>query len=122
MAIFSDLLFKIAVGSDRLCILVAGPFDAFITAKNLRRIIRGPSLNFTELMYGRVKMMTALCPAWAHSYQTMCLDFHPEQLRPEVLWLPKPKKKFTMLPSCRTATRMTGIESPCWSLFTDGGF
>ena len=28
-------------------------------------------------------MMTALCPAWAHTYQTMCLGFNPEKLKPE---------------------------------------
>ena len=31
-------------------------------------------------MYGRVKMMTALCPAWAHTYQSMFLGgFSPDQ-------------------------------------------
>ena len=121
-AIFNDLLFKISVRSDRLCMLVAGQLNAFFTAYNLRRTNRGPGLKFKELMYGRIKMMTALCPASAHTYQTMCLGFRPEHLRPEALRLPKPKKKLDMLPTCRTTTRMTGIESPGWRLFTDGGF
>ena len=60
-AIFNDLLFKIAVRSDRLCILVAGFFDTFVTVFNLRRTQPGPGLNFKELTYGRIKMMTALC-------------------------------------------------------------
>ena len=88
-AIFNELSSKIAARSDRLCILVAGLLDAFVTAYNLQRNNRGSGLNFKELMYGRVKMMTALCPAWAHTYQTMCLEFHPEQLRPEAFRLPK---------------------------------
>ena len=54
-AIFTDLLFKIAVRSDRLCILVAGLLDAFVTAYNLRRTNRGVGLNFKELRYGRIK-------------------------------------------------------------------
>ena len=33
-AFFNELLFEIAVRSDRLCILVAGPLDAFVTAYN----------------------------------------------------------------------------------------
>ena len=37
-SIFNDLLFKIAVRSERLCILVTGLLDAFVTASNLRRI------------------------------------------------------------------------------------
>ena len=62
-------------------------FSAFVTAFNLRRTHRGLDLNFKEIMYGRIKMMTALCPAWAHTYQTMCLGFNPEQLKPEAFWL-----------------------------------
>ena len=120
-AIFNDLRFKIAVQSDRLCILVAGLVGASGTAFNLRKTNRGPGLNFKELMYGRLKMMTALCLAWAHTYQTMSLGFHPEQLRPEAFRLPKPKKKFTMSPTCRQTTKMTGTESPGWRLLRDGG-
>ena len=66
--------------------------------------------------------MTALCPALAYTYQTMCLGFNLDQLRPEAFRLPQPKKKFTMLPTCRTTTRMTGIQSPSWRLFSDEGF
>ena len=83
-----SILFKIAVRSDRLCILVAGLLDVFVTASNLQRTNRGAGLHFRELMCGRIKMMTALCPAWAHTYQTMCFGFHPEQLRPEAFRLP----------------------------------
>ena len=76
-AVFNDLLFKIAIRSDRLCILVAGLLGAFVTAWNLQRTNRGLSLNFKQITYGRIKMMTALCPAWAHTFQTMCLGFSP---------------------------------------------
>ena len=95
--------------------LVAGLLDAFVTAFNLRRTNRGPGLNFKELM------MTTLCPAWAHTYQATCLGFDPEQLRPKAFPLPKPKRKFAMLPPRRVTTRMTGIESPWLATFTDGG-
>ena len=122
-AIFNKFLFKIAVRSSRLCILVAGLLDAFVTAFNLQRTKRGRGLNFRELVYGRIKMMTALCPAWAHTYQTMCLGCKPEQLRPEAL---KPsgspsQRKITMLPTCRTS-KLTGIESPGWRLFAHAFF
>ena len=88
---FQRAFFNIAVRSDRLCTLVAGLLDAFVTAYNLQRTNRGMGLLFRELMYGRIKMMLAL---WAHTYQTMCLEFHPEQLRPEAFRPPKPKKHF----------------------------
>ena len=55
-AIF-DCLYKIAVRSNRLCILVSGLVDAFVTAFNLRRNSRGG--DFKELMCGTLKMMTA---------------------------------------------------------------
>ena len=70
---FTDLLFKIGVRSDRLCILVAGLLDAFVTASHLQRSNQGIRFNFRELINGRVKMMTALCLAWAHTFQAMCL-------------------------------------------------
>ena len=54
-AISNDLLFKIAVRSDRLYILVAGLVDAFVTALSLRRTNRVPGLNFKEL-YVQLKM------------------------------------------------------------------
>ena len=89
-AISNDSLFKIAVRSDRLCILVSGSLDVFVTAFNLRK--------FKELACGRIQMMTALCPAWAHTYQTMYLGFCLEQLRPEAFRLPKPKKNLPCYP------------------------
>ena len=121
--IFNDLLFKIAVRSDRLFILVSGFLDAFFTALDLRRTNRGTGLNFKELMYGRMKMMTVLCPAWAHTYQTMCLGFLGLQPRsaPAFCFSAALAEKTVLHATCRTTTRMTGIESPGWKLFTDGG-
>ena len=70
-----------------------------------------------------LKMMTAMCPAWAHTYQSMCVGFSPDQLRPTVFQLPKPTERLSMLLTCRTTTRMTEIESHgTKKLFTDGGF
>ena len=48
-AILNDLMFKIAVRSDRLCILVAGLRDAFVTAYNLQRTNCGLGLHFREV-------------------------------------------------------------------------
>ena len=41
-AIFNDLLFKTAVHSDRLCILVAGLLESFVTAFQLAKNPPGP--------------------------------------------------------------------------------
>ena len=91
-AIFDDILVKIAVRSDRLCILVAGLLDASVTAVKLRSTHRGLGLNYKELMFGRTQMMTALCPAWANSNEAMCLRFNPHQLKRLAFQLPKPRK------------------------------
>ena len=45
-AIFNDLLFKIAVRIDRLCILVSHLLDALVTAFNLRENLLGPWSQF----------------------------------------------------------------------------
>ena len=47
--------------------------------------------------------------------------FQNEQLRLETFQSSKAKKTFTVLPACRITTRLTGLESPGWRLFTDGG-
>ena len=108
--VLSHLLFKTATQSDRLCILVSGLVDNFVTAFNLRRTRQAHRLRFHELMYGRIKMMTALCPEWAHTHQTMRLGFSPLQLRP--------RKKKPMLPNGRAVTKMTGMDSPGWRFFS----
>ena len=53
--------------------LLPGFLTRFVTAYNLQRTNPCPGLNFRELMYGRIKLMTALCPAWAHTCHTMLL-------------------------------------------------
>ena len=121
-AVCHGVLFKIAVRNDRLCILVSGSLHAFVIAFNLRRTNRGLGINFRVFLYGRVKMMTVLCLAWVHTYHSMYLGFFPDQLWPTAFRLPKPEKHFSMLPTSRTTTRMTGIEFPVWRRFTDWRF
>ena len=100
-AILHDLS-QIAVRSDRLCILLSGLVDAFVTAFNVWSSNRASHLNLKELMYGSIKMMTAQWSAWAHTYQSTCFNVSADQLRPAAFRQPKPKKWFSMLPTCRT--------------------
>ena len=96
MPIFNDLLFKIAVRNDRLHILLSGLLDAFVTAFNLRKTHRGIDLNFFELMYGRNNMMTAQCPAGAHTYQSMCLHSSADELWPTAFQLLQAEKTLSL--------------------------
>ena len=96
-AIVNDLLFQkspFAV-TDSASSCQGWWTDAFVTAFNVRS--RGSDLNFKEHMYGRIEMMTAQCPAWAHTCQSMCLNFSADQLRPTAFRMPKPKKRFSLL-------------------------
>ena len=92
-AMLNNLLLHIGIRSDRLCILVSSLLDVFVTAFHLRRTHQGHGVNFHQLMHGRTQMMTALCLALAHTYQTMSWGFSPEQLRPEAFRQVKAQEK-----------------------------
>ena len=46
-----------------------------------------------KIMYGTITMMTAFFPVWAHTYQTICLEFSPEQLRQEAFQVTQTQEK-----------------------------
>ena len=115
-AIFNDQLcsklpFEVTCAAFSCLVLL----DAFATALNLRRTHQGHGLNFRELMYGRIEMMTALFPACACDSARNTSGGKPSGY-------PKHKKKFPTPPNCRTFTRLTGNDSPGRRLFIDGGF
>ena len=95
------MVFKFAVRSDRLCILVAGLLDAFVTAYNLQRTNRGSGPNFKELMYGRIKTDDRFVSGVGAHLPDDVLGgvFHPEQIR-FAFRLAKPKRN---LPCCLLA-------------------
>ena len=99
--------------------LVAKLLDAFVAAFNLQRADQGFHLRFREVMCGRVKMMTALCLAWANTCQSTYLGYNSDQLRRGNFRLPEFAKRCPMPPTFRVLTKMTGIESTCCRLFTD---
>ena len=93
-----------------------------VSVQQRSRTLLGPSDGSTANGVGRVRMMTALCLAWAHTCQSMCPGYSSDQLRPGNVRLPKPERKFSLLPTCRVSTGMTDSEFTEWRLFTDGGF
>ena len=117
----TDLVFKFEVHIERLCFLVAKLLDAFVAAFNLQRVDQGFHFRFREVMCGRVKMMTALCPAWANTCQSTCLGYNSDQLRRGNFRLPELARTCPMPPTFRVLARMIGIESTCCRLFTDRG-
>ena len=51
-------------------------FDAFVYAHHEHRLGSENAGNFGDCMKGRVRLMTAITPAYAHAYQTTCLAQH----------------------------------------------
>ena len=65
--------------------------------------------------------MTAITPAYAHAYQTTCLQ-DACQLSWKNCRLPKPKARFPYLPNARSTTRDRGNDFRRWAFYTNGGF
>ena len=82
-----------------------GTGECISPAAIFNEIAQGHGFNFRELMYCRIEMMTALCQALAHTYQTRCLGFSPEQLRPEAFRLPNIRPEAFRLPKAQEKVR-----------------
>ena len=68
-------------------------------------------------------LLRVLC-AWKNGAGIHAVFFVTAELvlRSTAFLLPKPKRRFSVLPTCRATARVTGNEPPTWRLFTDGGF
>ena len=89
-------------------IVVLGFLDAFVYAHHKHRLDSENSGNFGDCMKGRIRLMTALTPAYAHAYQATCLVQHLPGVPHHIFRLPKPKSRYPYLPSDRSITRERG--------------
>ena len=65
--------------------------------------------------------MTAITPAYAHAYQTVCLG-RPSPSAPHYSFrLPKPKARYPFLPNDRSLSKELGHDYCGWAIYTDGG-
>ena len=48
----------------------------FVYAHDKHRLDSANAGNFGDCLRGRVRFMTAITPAYAHAYQTICLAMH----------------------------------------------
>ena len=95
-----DMLFNIAVRNDRLCTLMSGLFDAFVTVFNLWRTHQDHGLNFRALMYGRIKMMTALFSGVGPHLPDDVLGIQPGTAQTgSFSGYPNPRKSFLCCPA-----------------------
>ena len=102
-------------------IVVLGFFDAFVYAHHKHRLDSENAGNFGDCMKGRVRLMTAITPAYAHAYQTTCLAQHFPGVPHQNFQLPKSKSRYPYLPNDRSITRERGNDYHGWAIYTDGG-
>ena len=116
-AIFRDLIVKICTWSRRLFILGAGLIDAFVSAFNQHHSVSVTTSASGSSCMKRIANVTTVCPAWAQTYQSLCLGSRPGLLRPSRFGLLKPRAKIHQLPSIRTTTRIVWRDCDGWCVF-----
>ena len=82
--------------------VVLGFIDAFVYAHHKHRLDSVNAGNFGDCMKGRVRLMTAITPAYAHAYQTTCLAQHFPGVPHHTFRLPKSKSRYPNLPNDRS--------------------
>ena len=116
-----DLITRVFSRSLQYGIVVLGFLDAFVYAHHKHRLKYANTGNFGDCMKGRVRLMTAITPAHAHAYQTMCLAQHFPGVPHHTFRLPKPKSRYPYLPIDRSMTSELGNDYHGRAISTDGG-
>ena len=115
-----DLITQVFLRSLQYGIVVMGFIDAFVYAHHQhRRSIENPG-NFGDYMKGRIRLMTAVTPAYVHACQVTCLTRHMPAVPRLNFRLPKPKARHPHLSNIRITTRERGNDFQGWGIYTDG--
>ena len=115
-----DLISRVFLRSLQYGIVVLGFLDAFVYARHQHRLDSASSGNFGDCLTRRVRFMTAITPAYAHAYQTMCLAMHFPGVPRHTFRLPKPKSRYPYLPNDRSITREVSNDYHAWAIYADG--
>ena len=115
--VLHDLITRVFMRSLQYGIVVLGFLDAFVYAHHKHRLDSENSGNFGDCMKGRVRLMTAITPAYAHAYQATCLAQHFPGVPHHTFWLPKPKSRYPHLPNDRSITSERGNAYHGWAIF-----
>ena len=118
---FHDLISRVFLQSVQYGIVVLGLLDAFLYAHHKHRLDSANAGNFGDCLTGRVRFMTAITPAHAHAYQTICLTMHFPGVPHHSFRLAKPESRYPYLPDDRSITREQGNDYHGWTIYTDGG-
>ena len=118
--ILHDLITRVFMRSLQYGIVVLGFLDAFVYAHHKHRFDSENSGNFGDCMKGRVRLMTAITPAYAHAYQATCLAQHFPGVPKHTFRQPKPKSRCPYLPNNRSITRERGNDYRGWVIYSHG--
>ena len=116
-----DLISRVFLRSLQYGIVVLGFLDAFVYAHHKHRFDSANAGNFGDCLTGRVRVMTAITPAYAHAYQTTCLAQHLPGVPHRSFRLPKPKSRYPHPTNDRSITTERGNDYHRWAIYTDGG-
>ena len=98
-----------------------GIIDAFVYAHNYHRHNTYNPGEFEDCMEGRIRLLTAIAPSYAHAYQALCPTGRWADTPFHRFRLPSAKAKYLNLPNNRTSTQKKGDDFKGWAVFTDGG-
>ena len=103
--LFHELVTEILPRSLRHQIVVMGIIDAIVNAHNYHRHNLDNAGEFGDCMEGRIRLLTAITPSYAHAYQTLCLTRRPYDIPCQRFRLPSAKAKHLNHPNNRTTMR-----------------
>ena len=71
-----DLVYHVFLRNLQYGIVVPGFLDSFVYAHHKHRLDSANHGNFGDCLARRVRFRTAITPAYAHTYQTICLGMY----------------------------------------------
>ena len=89
---------QILYRSLQLGMVVTGIMDAFVYAHNYHRHNTDNLEKLGDCMEGRIRLLTAITPSYAHTYKTLCLTRRPYDIPCQRIRLPSAKAKYLDLP------------------------
>ena len=95
--LFHDLITQTLLRSLQHGIVVMGVIDAFVNAHNYHRHNANNPGNFEDCMEGRIRLLTAITPRYAHAYQSFCRVGRPFEFPHQRFCLPSVKAKYPNL-------------------------
>ena len=104
-----------------MCVIVVlGFLDVFVNAHHRHGLDFANDGNFGDCLTRRVRFMTAITPAYAYVYQTICLAMHFLGVPPH---LPRSQAhvQVSIFPNDHSNTSEVGNDYHGCAIFTDGG-